>query len=78
MVRTHLARCRWHAGRWLRGLPGAEAALRLHRDESGDLLEYAMAMGFIAIPLIALFDKLFEILSDYFGMIAFYVTWPFL
>jgi len=52
--------------------------VRLHRDEQGGMLEYAMVLGFISIPLIAMFDQIFQILSDYFAMIAFYVTWPFL
>jgi len=49
-----------------------------HRDEEGGLLEYGMVFAFIALPLIFLFDKMFDILSDYFGMIAFFVTWPFI
>ncbi|MBL7139653.1 MAG: hypothetical protein ISS74_01955 [Planctomycetes bacterium] len=50
----------------------------LHRDEEGGLLEYGMVFAFIALPLIFLFDKLFDVLSDYFGMMAFFVTWPFI
>jgi len=53
--------------------------LRLHRDERGyTMLDYVMVFAFIAVPLMFLFDKLFEVLSDYFGMVAYYVTWPFL
>ena len=51
----------------------------LHRDERGyTMLDYVMVFAFIAVPLMFLFDKLFEVLSDYFGMVAYYVTWPFL
>jgi len=49
-----------------------------HRDEEGGLLEYGMVFAFIALPLVFLFDKMFDILSDYFGMMAFFVTWPFI
>ncbi len=51
---------------------------RLHRDERGGALEYVMVMGAIAVPLMALSEAIFQVLSDYFGMIAFYVSWPFL
>ena len=51
---------------------------RLHRDERGDMLDYALVFAFIAVPLMLLFDRLFDVLADYFGMIAYYVTWPFL
>jgi len=48
-----------------------------YRDEQGSaMLEYAMVFGFVAVPIIFLFDKLFDVLSDYFGMIAFFVSWP--
>ena len=57
----------------------AAANPRLHRDERGyTMLDYVMVFAFIAVPLMFLFDKLFEVLSDYFGMVAYYVTWPFL
>ena len=57
----------------------AAAMARLHRDERGyTMLDYVMVFAFIAVPLMFLFDKLFEVLSDYFGMVAYYVTWPFL
>ena len=62
-------------GGWLRTLRRLRA---FHRDEEGGLLEYGMVFAFIALPLIFLFDKLFDILSDYFGMMAFFVTWPFI
>ena len=51
---------------------------RLHRDERGGALECVMVMGAIAVPLMALAEAIFQVLSDYFGMIAFYVSWPFL
>jgi Flp pilus assembly pilin Flp len=63
---------------WLRRRPAVAALARLHRDQQGGLLEYAMVFGFIAVPLLFLFDRLFEVLSDYFSMIAFYASWPFL
>ena len=56
----------------------ARAPVRLHRDQRGAMLDYVLVLGVICVPLFILFDKLFEILSDYFGMIAFYVSWPFL
>lgn len=72
------------------GLSGVGRLLwRLHDDQSGRMLEYAMVFAFISIPLMvpfwpvegevrSIFGMLFDVLSDYFGMIAFYVTWPFL
>ena len=56
----------------------AEALARFHRDERGDMLEYALVFVAIAVPLIALFYRLFYVLAEYFGMVAFYVTWPFI
>jgi len=56
----------------------ARAPVRLHRDQRGAMLDYVLVLGVICVPLFILFDKLFEVLSDYFGMIAFYVSWPFL
>jgi Flp pilus assembly pilin Flp len=65
---------------WLGGHAGraAEAVAAFHRDERGDLLEYALVFTAISVPLLALMYRLFDILSDYFGMIAFYVSWPFI
>ena len=57
---------------------GGGLLARFHRDERGDMLDYALVFAFIAIPLMLLFDRLFDVLADYFGMIAYYVTWPFL
>ena len=54
------------------------ALRRFHRDQQGALLDYAMVFAFVAVPMIFLIQKLFEVLSDYFAMIAYYVTWPFL
>jgi len=53
-------------------------ALRFHRDERGDALEYVLVAAVFVLPLMALFDKLKDILGDYFAMISFYVGWPFL
>lgn len=51
---------------------------RFHRDERGAMLDYVLVLG-VFLPLaVFVIAKLFEVLSDYFGMIAFYVTWPFL
>ena len=52
--------------------------VRFHCDERGDMLDYVLVIAFIAVPLMLLFDRLFDVLADYFGMIAYYVTWPFL
>ena len=54
------------------------ATARLHHDQDGGMLDYAMVFTFISVPLLALFKTLFDILSDYFAMIAFYVSWPFI
>jgi Flp pilus assembly pilin Flp len=51
---------------------------RFHRDERGGMLEYALVFAFVAVPMIFLMEYLLEVLSDYFGLIAYYVTWPFL
>ena len=54
------------------------AVARFHRDERGAMLDYVLVLG-VFVPLaVFVIVKLFEVLSDYFGMIAFYVTWPFL
>jgi len=65
------------AGRWLRRRT-VEPLLRFHRDERGEMLEYAMVFVAIALPLMCLAERLAEVLADYFSMIAFYVSWPFL
>ena len=52
--------------------------LRLHRDEQGGMLDYVMIIAAVGIPLFMLLEYLLEALSDYFGLIAYYVTWPFL
>ena len=52
---------------------------RLHRDETGtSALEYGLILAAIVIPLWVLFERLFWVLSEYFGTIAFYVSWPFM
>jgi len=51
---------------------------RFHRDERGGMLEYGLVFAAVAVPILALFTKLFDVLSDYFGMIAFFVSWPFI
>jgi Flp pilus assembly pilin Flp len=57
----------------------ARGLARLHRDQGGwTMLDYAMVFAFVVVPIILLFDKMFEIITGYFSMIAFYVTWPFL
>jgi hypothetical protein len=57
---------------------GHSAFARLHRDERGGMVDYAMIIGAIGIPLFVLLEYMLEVLSDYFGLIAYYVTWPFL
>jgi Flp pilus assembly pilin Flp len=53
--------------------------VRLHRDERGyTMLEYVMVFAFISVPIMLLFWRLFALIADYFSIIAFYVTWPFL
>jgi len=59
-----------------KGVCGAVA--RLHRDQRGAMLDYVMVLVVIVPLVFFVFQKLFEVLSDYFGMIAFYVSWPFL
>ena len=62
-----------------RGLRPAGWLVRLHRNERGyTMLDYAMVFSFISVPLVLVFWKMFSIISEYFSMIAFYVTWPFL
>ena len=69
------ARCAGFAGGLARRLSGAA---RFHRDERGATLDYVLVLV-VFVPLaVFVIAKLFEVLSDYFGMIAFYVTWPFL
>jgi hypothetical protein len=51
---------------------------RLHRDQQGGMLDYVMIIAAVGIPLFMLLEYLLEALSDYFGLIAYYVTWPFL
>ena len=62
--------------RLLRRFGRRSGLARFHRDERGGMLEYAMVFAFVAIPIVLLFDKLFDVLSDYFGMMAFFVSWP--
>jgi len=52
--------------------------VRFHRDERGAMLDYVLVLGVFVPLMFFVFIKLFEVLSDYFGMIAFYVSWPFL
>ena len=51
---------------------------RLHRDERGSLVDYAMIIAAVVIPFFIVLEYCLEILSDYFGLMAYYVTWPFL
>ena len=56
----------------------ARGVARFHRDQGGAMLDYVLVLA-VFVPLaVFVIAKLFEVLSDYFGMIAFYVTWPFL
>jgi len=68
---------------------GMAPVVRLHRDERGGMLEYAFVVGFIVMMFIlpvwpvgggraSIFGMLWHVLTDYFGMIAFFVTWPFM
>ncbi len=51
---------------------------RFHLDERGVMLDYILVLAVFVPLMFFVFVKLFEVLSDYFGMIAFYVSWPFL
>jgi hypothetical protein len=52
--------------------------VRLHRDERGGALEYALVLVVFALPAYAVAKVLVRMLSDYYSMISFYVGWPFL
>lgn len=67
------------ARRQRRSRPGLMRRLcRFHRDQKGATIDYVLILGVFCVPIIVLLFKLFEVLADYFGMIAFYVSWPFL
>jgi len=42
------------------------------------MLDYVMILGVLLPTLLFVCARLIEILADYFGMIAFYTSWPFL
>lgn len=76
MIRVMLTSWRRLGARLARA-PGPAA--RLHRDEQGSMmLDYVLVFAAIGVPLIVFLEYILEILSDYFGLIAYYVTWPFL
>ena len=75
MIRVMATFCRRLGVRVVRA-PGPVA--RLHRDQQGGMLDYVMIIAAVGIPLFMLLEYLLEALSDYFGLIAYYVTWPFL
>ena len=52
--------------------------VRLHRDDRGGALEYALVLAVFALPAYAVAKVLVKMLSDYYSMISFYVGWPFL
>ena len=52
--------------------------VRFHRDQRGAMLHYVLVLAVFVPLMFFVFVKLFQVLSDYFGMIAFYVSWPFL
>ena len=65
------------------GLKGHWARLagrlgRFHADQEGAMLDYVMVLAVLIPMVIFLFVKMFQVLADYFGMIAFYASWPFL
>ena len=49
-----------------------------HRDQRGDALEYALVVAVFALPMIVLMERIKDILTDYYSMIAFFLGWPFL
>jgi len=51
---------------------------RFHADQEGAMLDYVMVLAVLIPMVIFLFVKMFQVLADYFGMIAFYASWPFL
>jgi len=75
MKRSALGR---RIGRRLAQTAGIRAVVRLHRNERGDMIDYVMVLAVI-IPLVILVgNKMMAVLMDYFGMIAYFVTWPFI
>lgn len=56
----------------------ARRVRRLGRDQRGGALEYMLVLAVLVIPLMALMSKLFDLLTDYYQMLAFFVAWPFL
>ena len=58
--------------------PWREGLRRFHRDQRGAMLDYVMVLAVLVPMVIFVFLKLSQVLSDYFGMIAFYASWPFL
>ncbi len=55
-----------------------DAALRLHRDERGGMMDYLLVLAAVGIPLIVLSGAMMKILTNYYAMLAFHVGWPFL
>ncbi len=53
-------------------------AAGFHRDESGGAIDYVLVLGVFCVPIIVVLLLLADVLADYFGMIAFYVSWPFM
>ena len=64
-VRTIFCRCR-------------RAAVRLHRDERGGMMDYLLILAAVGVPLIVLSGTMMRILTNYYAMLAFHVGWPFL
>ena len=56
----------------------ARQVARFYRDDRGSALEYLLVMAVFVIPLSFLLLPMTQILADYFQMVAFHVSWPFL
>lgn len=63
------------------------AALRLHYDERGSMMDYLLIVAAVGIPLMLLSGlvpqvsfkgTMMQILTNYYAMLAFHVGWPFL
>jgi hypothetical protein len=64
-----------------------DAALRLHHDERGGMMDYLLVLAAVGIPLILLSGfvpqvafkgTMMQILTNYYASLAFNVGWPFL
>lgn len=59
--------------RWL-----LQTARRLHEGERGDLLEYLMILAAIVLAMVPLSTFMLRVAVDFYDMVAWHVSWPFL